>query len=227
MVFSLVMMSTLVPTIIGLNEATKGARDQEESRRAESRSRRCHLIATCEETTGSPTQRQQVHNAKVYLDKDYKIYIVKQPSPSMAPFTGQFYTHPAFGQDNSAGLISMSPEEPPLARWVYLDKDTKQLSYGNRKDSEENVCGPFDWTEDEEYVTLEGNERWLAVRLPDDARKEQEAKDLGLDDDKAVKGLWRLYFDRDDNSLDLPEGTETVKIRLKRDPVEEEDDDSF
>lgn len=66
-------MSTLVPTIIGLNEATKGARDQEENRRAESRSRRCHLVATCEETTGTPTQRQQVHNAKVYLDKDYKV----------------------------------------------------------------------------------------------------------------------------------------------------------
>lgn len=73
MVFSLVMMSTLVPTIIGLNEATKGARDQEENRRAESRSRRCHLIATCEGSTESPTQRQQVHNAKVYLDKDYKV----------------------------------------------------------------------------------------------------------------------------------------------------------
>lgn len=145
----------------------------------------------------------------------------------MAPFNGQYYTHPAFGQDNSSGLISMSPEEPPLARWVYLDKETKQLSYGNRKDSEENVCGPWDWTEDEQYVTLEGHELWLAVRLPDDARKEQETKDLGLDDEKAVKGLWRLYFDRDGNSLDLPEGTETMKIRLKREPVEEEEDDDF
>ena len=67
------MMSTLVPTIIGLNEATKGARDQEDNRRNESRSQRCHLVATCEVSAGSPAQRQQVHNAKVYLDQDYKV----------------------------------------------------------------------------------------------------------------------------------------------------------
>ncbi|OOF90900.1 hypothetical protein ASPCADRAFT_156260 [Aspergillus carbonarius ITEM 5010] len=215
-------MSTLVPTIIGLNEATKGARDQEDNRRNESRSQRCHLVATCEVSAGSPAQRQQVHNAKVYLDQDYKCYITKHPSSRMGPFTGQYYEHPAFGEDNASGLITMSPESPPLARWVYLDNETNQLKYGGRKDTEDNVCGPFDWSEDEQYVTLEGNERWLAVRLPEDARKEQEAQDLGLDDgDDVVKDLWRLYFDRSGSGAGLPEGAETMRIRLKREPAEQ------
>lgn len=140
----------------------------------------------------------------------------------MGPFTGQYYEHPAFGEDNASGLITMSPESPPLARWVYLDNETNQLKYGGRKDTEDNVCGPFDWSEDEQYVTLEGNERWLAVRLPEDARKEQEAQDLGLDDgDDVVKDLWRLYFDRSGSGAGLPEGAETMRIRLKREPAEQ------
>ncbi|PWY68528.1 hypothetical protein BO94DRAFT_540207 [Aspergillus sclerotioniger CBS 115572] len=170
------MMSTLVPTIIGLNEATKGARDQEDNRRNEARSQRCHLIATCEVSAGSQAQRRQVQNAKVYLDQDYKVCCGEYSCCEMEVDVkyGQYYEHPAFGEDNSSGLITMSPENPPLARWVYLDSETNELRYGGRKESESNVCGPFDWSEDEQYVTLEGNERWLAVRLAEDARKEQE-----------------------------------------------------
>lgn len=73
MVFGLVMMSAMVPTMIGLNEATKGTRDHEESRKAESRNTRSHLVATCDVDEGSQAHREQVHNARIYLGQDQKV----------------------------------------------------------------------------------------------------------------------------------------------------------
>ena len=73
MVFGIVMMSAMVPTMIGLNEATKGTRDHEESRKAESRSTRSHLVATCDVEEGSQDQRERDHNVRIYLGQDQKV----------------------------------------------------------------------------------------------------------------------------------------------------------
>jgi hypothetical protein len=64
------MMTAMVPTIIGLNEATKGTRDQENNRKDTARKQRCHLVAMCEVNKGTQTQREQVHNARVYVGRD-------------------------------------------------------------------------------------------------------------------------------------------------------------
>lgn len=84
------------------------------------------------------------------------------------------------------------------------------MRWGGKQDSEGHVCGPFDWTKDEERITLEGWEGWLAVRLPDD---EKRAKELGMENSQ---GLWRLYFDEHDNGADLPPDAEVLEVTLKR-----------
>jgi hypothetical protein len=73
MVLGVVMMAAMLPTMIGLNEATQGTRDQEENRRTTERKQRCHLVATCSHTQGTPELRQQVQNAKVYVGLDGKV----------------------------------------------------------------------------------------------------------------------------------------------------------
>lgn len=73
MVLGIAMMSAMLPTMIGLNEATSGARDREESRRDSSRKQRCHLVATCSLDQGNQRQREQVQNAKVYVGSDGKV----------------------------------------------------------------------------------------------------------------------------------------------------------
>lgn len=83
------------------------------------------------------------------------------------------------------------------------------MRWGGRQDSEGNICGPFDWTQDEERVTLQGWEGWLAVRVLD----EKIAKELGVGDDQ---DLWRLYFDENDDGADLPPGTEALEVTIKR-----------
>ena len=62
MVLGVVMMPAMLPTIIGLNEATQGSREQEENRRNTARKQRCHLVATCSLSQGSPELREQVRS---------------------------------------------------------------------------------------------------------------------------------------------------------------------
>lgn len=85
MVFGLVMTSAMLPTMIGLNQATQNSRDSEEERRNTARRQRCNLVATCDAREGTLEQRKQVHNAKVYLGPDGKVRIFQVSSVS-APF---------------------------------------------------------------------------------------------------------------------------------------------
>lgn len=50
----------------------------------------------------------------------------------------------------------------------------------------------------------------MAVRLPDD---EKVVEELGVENGQ---GLWRLYFDQNDDGADLPEGAEVLEVTIKR-----------
>ncbi|KAJ5584282.1 uncharacterized protein N7459_004082 [Penicillium hispanicum] len=213
MVLGVVMMSAMLPTMIGLNEATQGSREQEENRRNTARKQRSHLVATCSLNQGTSELREQVHNATVQVGLDGKLYITKQPAYTMVPFNGGFYTHPDFAPNNTAGMVTVSGEGTPTLRWVFLDANTHEMRWGGRPDSEGHVCGPFDWSKDEQYVTLEGWEGWLAVRLPQDEIEAQAEHELGIDNGR---GVWRLYFDQNDDGADLPPGAQGLEVRLKR-----------
>jgi hypothetical protein len=115
----------------------------------------------------------------------------------------------------------MSGEDKPLARWVFVDSDTNELRWGGRQDSDGHICGPFDLTDDEQYITLEDTQRWMAVKLPEDSQKGQEAKASGIvDHDDNCAATWRLYFDRGGGEgAYLPAGTEIIRIFLKRTPA--------
>ncbi|CEJ60789.1 hypothetical protein PMG11_09347 [Penicillium brasilianum] len=213
MVLGIAMMAAMLPTMIGLNEATQGARDQDENRRNTNRKQRCHLVATCSLDQGTPELRSQVHNAQVQVGLDRKLYITKQPSSTMVPFNGGFFTHPDFKPNNTSGLVTITGEETPTLRWVFLDSKTHEMRWGGRPDTEGHTCGPFDWTKDEQYVTLEGWEGFLAVRLEQDDTREHVDQQLGVVDGREV---WRLYFDQNDDGADLPPNAKGLEIQLKR-----------
>jgi hypothetical protein len=73
MVLGIVMMAAMVPTMIGVNEETKGTRDNEEQRRKNARTQRSHLLVQCPSYEGPLQQRMAVHNAQVYLGADGKV----------------------------------------------------------------------------------------------------------------------------------------------------------
>ncbi|KAJ5744840.1 hypothetical protein N7533_009710 [Penicillium manginii] len=188
MVLGIVMMAAMLPTMIGLNEATQGSREQEEARRNESRKQRGHLVATVAITQGTPKIRQQVHNAQVQVGLDGRLYITKHPSASMVPFNGSYFTHPDFPPNNTSGLVTVSGE----------------------KNAHSAV--------DEQYLTMEGWEGWLAVRLPkDEAQVLVNGASANGDSADINDGeTWRLYFDGNDDGAGLPQGSKGLEIRLKR-----------
>ncbi|CRL24286.1 unnamed protein product [Penicillium camemberti] len=92
----------------------------------------------------------------------------------------------------------------------HRSRDWQFMRSGGKQYSEGNICGPFDRTQDEERITLQGREGWMAVRLPDD---EKVVEELGVENGQ---GLWRLYFDQNDDGADLPEGAEVLEVTIKR-----------
>jgi hypothetical protein len=118
------------------------------------------------------------------------------------------------------GLVSQVQDDPPLLNWIYVDKGTMEVRYGNRSDSREHYVGPWDWTEEEEEeeeedpgeankgVTFEGWEGFTAVEDP-------QSKE------------WQVYFDKNDDGLKGYVGKERRKLQisLERTMVEKEEDD--
>lgn len=126
-------------------------------------------------------RRVVVRNEKVYLD-------LVNPRDRIHPsFTAlAFYIeYPELDEtkhlQRGLGLPTYVSANPPLLNWIYADKNTHELKYGNRTQSVEHVVGPWDWTEDEKTILLEEKDAFYAV-------EEEE-------------GQWALYFDREGDEL--------------------------
>lgn len=94
----------------------------------------------------------------------------------------------------------MTSDDPPAMGWIYVDKDTLEVKYGNRSASIKHIVGPWDWTEDEEGLILEKQEAFVAVQ-------EQP-------------GVWAIYYDRYLDGEGLPDKP-TLAISLERHPKDE------
>ncbi|KAE8373996.1 hypothetical protein BDV26DRAFT_300632 [Aspergillus bertholletiae] len=235
MVLGIAMMSAMVPTVLGLNEATKGARESEDKRKENERKTRFHLVATCDFDAGSESLRREVHNANVYLGSDKKVwktllvlvmaiesdsyrltlpmklYITKHPTTSMTAFNGHFFESPDLEKGNLNGLVAVSGETPPTLRWVYLDKHTFEMRWGGKEDREGHISGPFDLTHEGDYLALNDTQRWLAVRLEHTEQSETETD----------TGLWRLHCDWEENyGASFSHGAQMMPIYLRRVPAD-------
>ena len=98
------------------------------------------------------------------------------------PFTGYFMPHPAHNWSwRGEGLVSTIAPGPPILNWIYVDKDTNEVKYGDKHQSAGHVMGPWNCTKIDRRMTFEGWEGFLAVR--------------------EKKGEWAVYFDREDDGL--------------------------
>ena len=112
-----------------------------------------------------------------------------------------YIEYPDEKREVTLGLVSQAADDPPLLNWIYVDKNTLELKHGNRSASIEHHIGPWDWTEDETGVTLEGWEGLVAVQ-------EDE-------------GEWALYYDWNDDGLKGKVGKRKVlQISLERTMVD-------
>ena len=114
------------------------------------------------------------------------------------PFTGFYLPFPPSDLPHRPipytpilGLVSTVPSSPtsksaskkPKLNWLYADRTTRQLKYGTRAEAKKHVVGPWNWTEDEQGLTLDDEECLVAV--------EEESGGYG----------WAVYWDKDDDAL--------------------------
>ncbi|RAL05448.1 uncharacterized protein BO80DRAFT_372983 [Aspergillus ibericus CBS 121593] len=152
--------------------------------------------------------RVVLRNSKVYLDDPIPSKR-KVPAHTAAAFYIE-YPEPDHLKDlkRGYGLATTISDNPPMLGWIYADKDTHEVKYGNRTMSCEHVVGPWDWDEEETTVTLEENCQFVAVQEDD--------------------GAWALYFDRDGDELEgvLEEqgklDNDFQPLRLKRNLIEQQ-----
>ncbi|KAJ5676587.1 uncharacterized protein N7477_002220 [Penicillium maclennaniae] len=184
MVIGLLMLSS-IPTVTGVAFGVSEQRKSNQRREDARRMVKFNIDAQCNGDTDDDREingrRVVVRNEKVYLD---------DPNPanrSHPAFTSlAFYIeYPELDEtkhlDRGLGLPTYVQANPPLLNWIYADKDTYELKYGNRTQSVEHLVGPWDWTEDEKTILLEQKSTFVAV-------EEEE-------------GEWALYFDRDGDEL--------------------------
>lgn len=123
-----------------------------------------------------------------------------RPIPA-APILGLVTTVPAAPSKESS-----SKAAKPKLNWLYVDAATREVRYGPRAEAKKHTIGPWDWTEDEQGVTLDGEESLVAV--------EEERGGYG----------WGVYWDREDDALKA-QGTgkekRVLRCSLERRVVEE------
>lgn len=108
----------------------------------------------------------------------WQIWIDHPEAPIDAhKFTGYYFTYPSEAQQ--LGLVSTIADDPPMLNWIFVDKDTHMLRHGGRQETlGGHVIGPWGWSDDEQWLALEGdhgsfvaveqaNERWALFYDPD------------------------------------------------------------
>ncbi|KAI8723661.1 hypothetical protein NCS52_00222500 [Fusarium sp. LHS14.1] len=190
---------TVCPAMLGTQEAIR--QSQAKSKREEHRGRRCNLVVSCVK----PSIRSRDINNKLVVLKDSKLYIANEhplynhdPKNNVSKgyaFSGYFLPFP---DTEYEGLVTTISDDPPFLNWIYVDKNTYQVKYGVRADTEGHITGPFDCTKQDRRMTCEGWEGFCAV--------------------EELPGIWALYYDRDDDGLKskVPMGTRVLEVELTR-----------
>jgi len=95
-----------------------------------------------------------------------------------------------------------------MLNWIYVDKNTMEVKYGNRTQSIEHIVGHWDWTQDEAGVILADKEVWAAVEEED--------------------GVWALYYDMNNDGLAgfVNPGKAVVEISIDRNLIDKPADSS-
>lgn len=183
-----------IPVVTGVAEGVHHQKEQNKEAADSTRMVKFHLDVFCDEK--SPKQKQ-VHGTMVVM-RNGKLYLSpcanlegaengKQPlpppggGPAPHPFSGFYLMYPDDDRNpRQRGLVSTISLDPPMLNWIYADKNTSELKFGNRSASIEHIVGAWDWTEDEVGMTLEDWEGFVAVEEADG---------------------WALYYDIDDDHL--------------------------
>lgn len=126
-------------------------------------------------------------------------------------FNGYYFKYPS--DQGYQGMVSTISDDPPMLNWLYVDKATGAVRYGSRKDTVGHVVGPWGWSEDEQFLVIDGDDwRFIAVEesVPPPPTATEPTEGAGRDEDEdedeepetGNRKCWAVYVSRDrDGSL--------------------------
>ena len=206
MIFDLLGIAA-IPTTIGVAEGISEGRKEEDPATEEERMRKFRLECFCEPNS---RKAKEINGGHVVL-KGGKLYIVPRKSSTITghPFGGFYieYPDPERPRPLPLGMVSTISKDPPLLNWIYVDKDTREVKYGNRTQSRAHVVGSWGWDAGEEGgaggLTLEGKEGAVAVEANDG---------------------WELRWEDSDGHINV-EGSPKLTVSLERKMLEPKEED--
>lgn len=123
-------------------------------------------------------------------------------------FNGYYFKYPC--EQGYQGMVSTIQDDPPMLNWLYVDKDTGAIRYGSRKETIGHVIGPWAWSEDEEFLTMDGDD-WRFIAVEEDVPRPPPTTTADGDtendqqqeyDQETGQKCWAVYLSRDrDGSL--------------------------
>ena len=217
MVFGLLGLAA-IPTTIGVAEGISEGRKEKDPALEEERMRKFRLECFCE---ANSRKAKDLDGGHVVL-KGEKLYIVPRSSDTDIghPFEGFYieYPDPERPRPLPLGLVSTISKDPPMLNWIYVDKNTRELKYGNRTQSRAHVVGSWGWDAGEEGgaggLTLEGEEGAVAVEEDDgwEIRWEDEDRKIGLQgSSKLAVSLERKMLEPKEEDLPVHARTTTIE----------------
>ena len=193
------LLITAIPVVTGASLSISEQKKRDAHKADAKRMLKFHIDVYCEATS---SRLREIHEHRLVL-KDGKVFL--GPIEALNPCE-QGYVAEAFYIEYPdtervpvpLGLVSQVADNPPLLNWLYVDKDTMELRYGNKSTSIVHHVGPWNWTEDEEGITFDETEAFTAV--------------------ETERGQWQLYVDMDDDGLSkyVPKGKRKFGISLER-----------
>ncbi len=228
MVLGILALATTVPLLatstISLSDSAQKHQKQEgnESAAGESdmswKTQTCHLTVRCTERM-SEGRKKALDGSSVVL-RDGCLFARNLGGH---PFTG--YSLP-FPSSHYLGLVSTISKDPPMLNWIYIDRETHEVRYGVRKAAESQLTGPFDYT----TVTVSKS---ITPSTGEVERHEEGEKRIKFDNREGLvaveeeDGIWKLYFDVDNDGLRGVKagksGKRNAEIELVRVLAEEEE----
>jgi hypothetical protein len=127
--------------------------------------------------------------------------------PSSPPFSPESST-PSTPSPTPLSSKPQPMKSKPRLNWLYASHTTRELLYGPRHSAKSHKVGPWDWTDDEQGLTLDWEECFVAV--------EEEKGGFG----------WSVYWDREDDCLKeqgVGKEKRVLRCSLERRLVEEKE----
>ena len=231
MVLGLLSLATTVPLLatsaINLQDSAQkhqnGSKSTSSDQNNDWKTDKCHLRARC--TKRMNESRKTALDRQPIVLRDGGFYISSPKTRDREhPFTG--YSLP-FPEKDYLGLVSTISDDPPMLNWIYIDRETYGVRYGVRKVAETQLVGPFD------YKVTQGMTIVRSAEKTERQGGEKRIKFRNLEGFVAVEeeeGVWKLYFDVDNDGLKQVEagksGKRNAEVELLRVSLEESDSDS-